>query len=259
MLSELSDEAEHHADQENWGQYRNVRYDTAEYVREQGDWKRAGFLYLEVLIFDLQGVAGTPGMNGFHEAYRTASPAVVKKLTRFALEYELSEPEIKTVYDRVAEQTWMDRFPRSREEVWEAIRDEIQAQRDAIRLTEKVEALDDNQLLSTEEAQAFVSAKNEYELIHRVETILKNEDPENIPPEKSKRAEMYLAALEPESLGSRSKAKVYRRGGEIMLSRGGERKALEYFERALQAMDRDERGEVKRMVEQLRPKVAVEA
>lgn len=259
MLSELSDEAQHHAERENWGQYRNVRYDTAEYVRERGNWKRAGFLYLEVLIFDLQGVAGAPGVDGFHEAHRTASPAVVKELARFAIEYGLDQDEMRTIYDRVADQTWMDRFPRSEEEVWEEVRDKVKTQKEAIRLTVEVEELGEDELLSTEDATAFVNTKNEYELVRRVETLLENEDPARIPPEKGKRAEMYLAALDPESLSNRWKAKVYRRGGEIMLSRGGEERALQYFERALEAVDQDELGEVKRIVEKLRPRVAVES
>lgn len=253
MLGELSEEARHHADQENWGQYRNVRYDTAEHVREEGNWKRAGFLYLEVLIFDLQGVAGTAGDDEFHQAYSAASPAVVKELARFALQHEIGEPKMKTLYDRVAEQVWMDRFPRSRDEVWTELWEEVQAKKDAIRLAEKEASLGTDQLFSEEEAKAFIRSKNAYELIRRIETLLEKENPFNIPSEKEERAEMYLAALNPESYGDRWKAKIYRRGGEVMLSRGGKKKALEYLERALEAADQDDCVEVKRIMKRLRP------
>ena len=88
-----------------------------------------------------------------------------------------------------------------------------------------------------------------------VERLLEAEDPASIPSEKRDRVEFYLASLDPESLGNRWKSKVYRRGGEVMLSKNGHRKALEYFERALDAADRDEIAEVERIVENLREKV----
>lgn len=255
MFGELSEEAQRHSEQGNWAEYRNVRYDTAQYIQEQGNRKRAGFLYLEVLIFDLQGVSSTPGDEGFHEAYRAATPAVVKELARFGLEYNLGEDEMKTIFDRVAHQTWMEAFPRAQEEVWAEIRETVQKEKVAIRLTEKVEALGPDQLLSEEEADAYIASKNEYEIIRRVEVLLENEDPAGIPREKADRVEKYLASLNPESLTDRWKAKVYRRGGDVMLSRGGRKKALEYFERALAAAGQEELEEVERIVEQLRPKL----
>lgn len=255
MLGELSNEAQHHAEQGRWGQYRNVRYDTAQYVQEQGNRKRAGFLYLEVLIFDLQGVSSTLGSDSFHEAHQAATPAVVKELARFSQEYDLGEQEMKMIYERVANQTWMEAFPRSQDEVWADVKNAVQKQKASIQLTEKLESLSAGQLLSEEEATMFIQSKNEYEMVRRVELLLENEDPAGIPAPKAERAERYLAALDPESLPDRWKAKVYRRGGEIMLSRGGKQKALEYFERALAVVDQDELADVERVVENLRPQL----
>lgn len=252
MLSDLSEEAQRHAENEEWGPYRNVRYDTAEYVREEGEWKRAGFLYVEVLIFDLQGVTSAPGVEGFHEAYQYSSPAVVREVARFARRADMEEGELKTVYDRVADQVWTDAFPRSRTDVWEEFRTTVRQCRTALRLEEKVEALGADQLLTEREAQAYIEQKSEYAIIRRVEQLLEAEHPARIPPKKQKRAERYLAAIEPDQLNDRWKGKAYRRGGEIMLSRNGKKKALEYFERALSSVDRDEVAEVERMVNRLR-------
>lgn len=252
MLSDLSDEAQRHAEKEEWGAYRNVRYDTAEYVRMQGEWKRAGFLYVEVLIFDLQGVTSAPGVDGFHEAYQHSSPAVVREVARFARRAGMDEDELKAVYDRVADQVWTEAFPRSRADVWEELRATVGQCWEEIQLEEKVESLGPDQLLSETDARAYIERKSEYEVIRRVEQLLEAEHPAQIPPEKQKRAEMYLAALNPEHLRDRWKGKAYRRGGEVMLSQNGKKKALEYFERALSCVDRDEVAEVKRMVSHLR-------
>jgi hypothetical protein len=255
MLSDLSDEAQRHAEKEEWGPYRNVRYDTAEYVRKEGEWKRAGFLYVEVLIFDLQGVTSAPGVEGFHEAYQHSSPAVVREVARFARRADMRENELKAVYERVADQVWTDAFPRSRSEVWEELRATVRQCRKALQLEEKVEALGPDQLLSEAEAQAYIEQKSEYEIIRRVEQLLETEHPARIPPKKRERAQRYLAAIEPEHLGDRWKGKAYRRGGEVMLSQNGTRKALEYFEQALSSVDRDEVAEVERIVNQLRGEV----
>lgn len=252
MLSDLSEEAQRHAEQGQWGQYRNVRYDTAEYVRADGQWKRAGFLHIEVLIFDLQGVTSTPLVGSFHEARQNTSPAVVREVARYSIRANIGEEELKTVYDRVAGQVWMDLFPRSKEEVWADIRSQVWAEREAIQLDERVEALGTDGLLTEAEARAFIERKNEYEIIRRVEQLLETEHPARIPPDKRDRVETYLAALNPESLGNRWKAKVYRRGGEVMLSQNGKEKALEYFEYALTAVDQDELAEVERLVTYLR-------
>jgi len=256
MLSDLSEEAQRHAEREEWGSYRNVRYDTAEYVREQGEWKRAGFLYVEVFIFDLQGVTSAPGMEGFHEAYQHSSPAVVREIARFARRAEMDEPELETVFDRVADQVWTDAFPRSRSDVWHELRTAVGQCRTVLQLEEKVDTLGPDQLLEETEAQAYIEQKSEYELIRRVEQLLETEHPARIPPKKQDRAETYLAALDPEGLEDRWKAKAYRRGGEVMLSRDGKKKALEYFERALSVADRDEVGEVERMRDRLRAELA---
>jgi hypothetical protein len=255
MLSDLSDEAQKFAEEEAWGKYKNVRYDTAEYVRQDGQWKRAGVLYMEVLIFELQGVTSTPGVDGFHVTHRSASPAVVREIARLSLKADLGEAEMKTIYDRVADQTWMDAFPRSKEDVWNEVWDKVSGQREILQLDQKVESLGSDQLLSEAEAETYVEHKNEYEIIRRIERLLEDEDPARIPPAKRDRVELYLASLDPESLGNRWKSKVYRRGGEVMLSKNGHSKALEYFERALEAADRDEIAEVERIVERLREKL----
>lgn len=232
-----------------------MRYDTAEYVREEGQWKRAGFLYVEILIFDLQGVTSAPGAEGFHEAYQSPMPSVVREVARFVLRADIGKNELRTVYDRVAEQTWMEAFPRSKADVWDELFSLVAEERDALQLGKKVEALGRDRLLSEAESERYVECKDPYEVVRRVEQILENEHPKQIPKAKRDRARAYLAAVEPDELGSRWKAKAYRRAGEVMLSSDGQKgkeKALEYFEKALEAADRDEIVAVESHVERLR-------
>lgn len=254
-LSDLSDEAQQHAEHGRWGRYRNVRYDTAEYVRQDGDWKRAAFLYVEILIFDLQGVTSATEGDSFHEAYQSPTPSVVREVARFVLRADVGEEELRTVFDRVAEQTWLDAFPRSTTDVWSELLSLVAEERDALLLDRKVEVLGRDRLLSEAEFQRFVECKDPYEVLRRVEQILENEHPERLPTAKRDRARAYLAAVEPEDLGNRWKAKAYRRAGEVLLSTDGQEgneKALEYFEKALDAADRDEVAAVERQVERLR-------
>lgn len=255
MLSDLSDEAQRHAERGKWGLYRNARYETAERLRREGQWKRAGFLYVEVLILDLQGVAGPADAAGFHEAYQNPTPSVVREVARFALRADLGKEELKTVYKRVGKEVWRNAFPRSAEEVWRELYGYVAEERDALALDQKVEALGPDGLLSNAEARRYIKRKNPYEIVRRVERILETESPPDIPKEKRERAQTYLAAVDPNHLADRWKAKALRRGAEVMWSNNGKEKALEYAEAALKVVDPDEIVAIEKMAEALRADV----
>lgn len=252
MLSDLSEEAQRHAKDEKWGLYRNTRYDRAEQLRRNGRWKRAGFLYVEVLILDLQGVSSTPQTGGFHGAYQSPAPSVVREVARFALRAEMGKEELRNVYKHVAKEVWLDAFPRSPKDVWREIHAHVMEEREALALDRKVEVLGPDRLLSEAEAKRYIKRKNPYELVQRVEHILETESPPNIPREKRERAETYLAAVQPKYLADRWKAKALRRGAEVMWSNHGKEKALEYAEAALNVVDPDEMVAIEQMADALR-------
>lgn len=251
-LAELSNTAQQYVANGQWGAYRNARYDAAENMRRQGNWTRAGYIYLEVLIFDLQGVTSTPGASAFSPAHYVATPAVVREVARFSLRERMNEEELKQVYGRVVDQFWRAAFPRSRSEIWREIREVVWRFRAKLRLDRKVQHLGSDELLTEKEAEVFMQLKDDYAILQRVEHILEDELPLCIPEEKRKRAHKYLAAVDINEIASRWQAKAYRRAGEVMLSRNVLPKALEYFQKALEVVDPDERVAVEQMVKKLR-------
>ena len=250
-LSDLSKEAKQYWLDEQWGKYRNVRYETAEYERRQEAWERAIYLYVEVMIFDLQGV--TSGAGGeFNQAYRGATPSVARELARGALREELDVGALEQIYGQVSHEFWVEAFPRSRTDVWEEMREVFLEHRVTVQLRRKVEELGADCLLPPEQAETFAERSDDYELLQRVETLLEEETPSDIPWKKRKRAHDYLAAVDIEHIGTRWKGKAFRWAGEVVLSNGERPEALRYFEKALEVVDEDERATVKRRINALR-------
>lgn len=251
-LSDLSKEAKQYWGDEQWGEYRNTRYETAEHVRSEGDHERAAHLYTEVMIFDLQGVASGTGGDGFHQAYQGETPAVARELARFCLRETLEADALKSVYEQVVDEFWVDAFPRTRDDVWEEFRDVVEEHRTTLRLREKVEKSGGNQLLTSAEAASFAEIADDYEILQRVETLLEPESPTGIPWEKRKRAHDYLASVDVRRLGDRWKGKAFRWAGEVVLSNGEKDEALRYFEKALEVAGRDEKATVERLANMVR-------
>ena len=251
-LSDLSKEAKQYWGDEQWGEYRNVRYETAEHVRCEGNHERAVYLYVEVMIFDLQGVASGTGGNGFNQAYEGETPAVVQELARFCLRKNLEADALKSVYDEVSDEFWVDAFPRTREDVWEELRAIVEEYRTTLRLRKKVEKIGGHQLLTSAEATSFAEIADDYEILQRVETLLESEPPTEIPWEKRKRAHDYLASVDVRRLGDRWKGKAFRWAGEVVLSNGEKDEALRYFEKALEVAGRDEKATIERLANMVR-------
>ncbi len=224
----------------------------AEQVRRQGNWKRAGYLYLEVMIFDLQGVASGFGTNGFSRAYRSSTPAVAQEVARFSLHENVDREKLETVYDQVVDQFWIESFPRPTDEVWTELQQIVWEHRETIQLKKKVDHLGPDQLLPPEEAASFAKMSDDYDLLHRVGTLLEEESPTDIPWEKRKRAHMYLSAVDIDRIGKRWQGKAYRWAGQVVLSNDEKEAALTYFEKALSVADLDDRAAVKQMATTLR-------
>jgi tetratricopeptide (TPR) repeat protein len=251
-LTDLSKEAKQYWANEKWGEYRNVRYETAEHVRGQDQRRRAAYLYVEVMIFDLQGVASGIGGEGFNVAYRGETPSVARELARYSLHENIGESALKVIFDQVADEFWVEAFPRSRSEVWDEMRSTVREYKEIIQLREQVESLGPDQLLSPDDATSFAELADDYELLQRVETLLEDESPTDVPWEKRKRAHDYLSAVDIKSLGDRWKGKAFRWAGEVVLSNGEKQAALDYFEKALEVVGRDEKAAVKRLARTLR-------
>jgi tetratricopeptide (TPR) repeat protein len=249
-LSDLSKEAKQHWTNERWAEYRNVRYETAEHTRQEGDEQQAAYLYVEVMIFDLQGVCGT-AEDGFHRAYRGETPSVARELARFTLRDAVGMDDLKVLYDRVVGEFWIDAFPRPQPEVWGELRDVVEEYRTTVRLREKVEAIG-AELLTPDEAESFAEMADDYELLQRVETLLEDESPTGVSWKRRKRAHDYLSAVDIKSIGDRWKGKAFRWAGTVVLANGEREEALRYFEKALDVAGRDERATVKRLANTLR-------
>lgn len=251
-LTELSTEAKECWSNQRWGEYRNVRYEMAEHVRRDGNEKRATQLYVEVMIFDLQGVASGCGEDGFSHPHQGETPSVARELVRLSLRRNLDLDALETVYGKVANEFWVEDFPRSQSDVWEELLAVVREYWDSVRLKEQIEALGPNQLLPPDDAETYAQQTDDYELIQRVGTLLEQESPTSIPWKKRKRAHDYLSAVDIDRIGDRWKAKAYRWAGEVVLSNDEREAALDYFEKALDLADLDDQVAVKRRVNMLR-------
>ncbi len=251
-LSDLSKEAKQYWTNEEWGRYRNVRFEAAERVRRQGDRKRATFLYVEVMIFDLQGVAGGFAEDEFKETHRGETPSVAREVARATLREGFDEDDLKAIYDKVVDEFWVDAFPRSQDEVWKAMKQIVEDYRQTVQLKRRVENLGADRLLPASEATSYADISDDYELLQRVGTLLEDEPPAGISWEKRKRAHEYLSMIDIDCIGNRWKSKAYRWAGEVVLSNDEKESALQYFEKALEVADRDDQVLLKRLVETLR-------
>jgi hypothetical protein len=251
-LSDLSKEAKRHWAEEQWGAYRNVRYEAAEHERRNGEEKRAAYLYLEVMMFDLQGVTGATDGQKFNRAYRRETPSVARELARFCLRKEVGPDELESMYQRVVGAFWVDAFPRSRDEVWQDLRESVEDHRVTLRLREKASAIGPDRLLPAEEAKAFARRADDYEVLRRVGTLLEGESPTGIPWRKRKRAHEYLSSVDIGGIGDRWRGKAFRWAGEVVLANGEKRAALDYLEKALEVVGRDDRAAVERLAGMLR-------
>ena len=250
--SSLSKKAKRLWSNEQWGPYRNVRYEMAEQRRREGDREEAAYLYVEVMIFDLQGVASGAVGEGFSLAYQGETPSVAREIARFCLRATVDLNQLKRIYEKVAAEFWIDAFPRPHSEVWDELKHIVQEYRETVSLKDKVASLGPDRLLSSTEMEAYLEVADDYELLQRVGTLLEPESIRNVPREKRKRAYDYLSAVDIHHIGDRWKAKAYRWAGTVVLSNGEEEAALNYLERALSVVDRDDQVAVKRMAETLR-------
>lgn len=250
--STLSKEAKQLWSEKQWGAYRNLRYEMAEERRWENREEQAMFLYVEVMIFDLQGVASGVGEHGFSRAYRGETPSVAREIARFSLREHADQNQLREIYEKVAAEFWVDAFPRSQTEVWDELKDIVQDYRETLRLKEKVASLGSDQLLPSSEMEAYVEVADDYELLQRVGTLLEPESPRTVPWAKRKRAHDYLSDIDIHRIGDRWKAKAYRWAGTVVLSNGEKEAALDYFERALAVVDRDDQVVVERMAKTLR-------
>lgn len=251
-LSDLSKEAKRYWSDEQWGTYRNVRYEAAEHARRNGQWEQAVYLYLEVLIFDLQGVTGCANGSGFNQAYQGETPSVAREIARFCLQEDLDTGDLKTLYIQVAGEFWVEAFPRSQSDVWTDLRESVEEHRSTMQLRRRVESAGPDCLLSPEEAEMFIEKMDDYEVLRRVGTLLENESPDGIPWEKRKRAHEYLSSVDIWRIGDRWRGKAFLWAGEVVLSNGEKQAALEYFEDALDVVGQDDRAVASRLAGTLR-------
>jgi tetratricopeptide (TPR) repeat protein len=249
--TDLSKRAKQHWANEQWGEYRNTRYEMAEHARQSRDWERALRLYVEVLLFDLQGVSGC-GEDGFSSAHQREAPSAARELARLFLHQRLDGEALKSVFGRVTDEFWVGAFPRSRNDVWDDLQSVVREYVNGLRLRNRVESLGPNRLLPANEADAYAERADDYELLRRIGMLLENESPTRIPEDKRRRTHDYLSAVDIEQIGDRWKAKAYQWAGEVVLSNNEPESALNYFEQALDLADLDDRATVKRRVKQLR-------
>jgi hypothetical protein len=253
-LAELRAEADAHAQQGQWGRYRNARYTLAEGHRRAEHWRKAGPLYVEVMILDLQGATSGRGTGhwGFRPAYATLAPAPVHEAARFTRHRDLEVSGLRSLYTHVADRVWRTAFPRSQADVWKKVRPAVVRQRARLRLNRMLAQVGRAAMLPDKAASAYRTVADNFALVRRVEQLLAPVRLPEVSPARRSRAVSYLSGVEVAALTARWQGTAARRTGELMWALGAPAEARNYLQQARRAVGPVERVAVEGLLRRLR-------
>lgn len=113
-----------HAENGDWGLYRNTRLTIAEILRKKTRWKPALSTYLEVCYLDLNG----PNNSGipFSSDEAMLFDGVLNSVFTLMSQLNLSLPEIQNLFDKVAKSNYQNlRLPVSPKQAWKIFEQEM--------------------------------------------------------------------------------------------------------------------------------------
>ena len=96
-----------HANDGNWGLFRNTRFEMAEICRKKMKLEQALLFYLEVCYLDLNGPNNTGGINDpellkinppFNPKFSFLAPAVINFIKRIVKKLEYSKEKVKSIF-----------------------------------------------------------------------------------------------------------------------------------------------------------------
>lgn len=91
--------------------------------------------YIVAAIFQLQGVTERSPKTGdavarpsaFDPAAARVDRQIVESIARFVIDTDATIEDVRKAYYRITEDIWLRKFPRSKDEVWAALKRKIEA------------------------------------------------------------------------------------------------------------------------------------
>jgi hypothetical protein len=124
--TELNKELLVHASQQNWGLYRNTRFEMAEQLRKEGNLLNAAATFLEICFLDLNGPENCGcdrSRTQFDVSMALIAPGIIKRLKAIAKKANLDLIQIQQLFlshnMRLHEAL---RLPRKPSECWAELR-----------------------------------------------------------------------------------------------------------------------------------------
>lgn len=124
-----------HANNANWGLYRNAKFEMAEILRKESRTSPALELYLEVLYLDVNGPNNTGGIRDpdllkefppFNKKDAFLAPGVVSRAVAIIQKLELDDKGAKSIFYKIAERNFTSlRLPVTPDAGWRKIKKEL--------------------------------------------------------------------------------------------------------------------------------------
>jgi len=131
----LNKELMTHANNANWGLYRNAKFQMAEILRAESKTSPALAIYLEVLYLDVNGPNNISGIRDrallkefppFNEKDAFLAPGVLSKVVDLIQELNLDDKGTKAIFNEIAERNFSNlRLPVTPEQGWRKIKKEL--------------------------------------------------------------------------------------------------------------------------------------
>lgn len=124
-----------HAQNFDWGLYRNTRLDMAEFLSKEKKYENALETYLEICYLDLNGPSNMGGINDpamfkefppFDPKVAFLAPGIIDRIKKIIKKIEFNQEKIKEIYikhnDKIEKAL---KLPLSPEKCWESIEKEL--------------------------------------------------------------------------------------------------------------------------------------
>lgn len=134
----LNEDLLEYAKSEQWGLYRNIRFQMAEILSKENKLKDALHMYLEVCYLDLNGATNMPTdekgnvihdpkyFKPFDPELRFLAPGVIDLIKRIVLKLNLNKDEVKQIFiEHNSRSEKSLRLPISTEEAWSSLDKEL--------------------------------------------------------------------------------------------------------------------------------------
>jgi len=123
MWTEFNKQLIKHAQEGDWGLYRNTRLDMTEFLNKESRLKESLITYLEICFLDLNGPTNGAGFK-LDEAF--LAPVIIERANKLIKELNLAKDEVKTIFFQHNKKVENSiKLPLSVEKAWKKIKTEL--------------------------------------------------------------------------------------------------------------------------------------